>query len=180
MCFSATSRFMGKMTKVITDEMQQACHANVSLCDGGHLCLRFSLFLLLDEKEPKNQGQNEWSAARQPKRLTFRSGSDFCEVKRQAPLRESQAFSLPLQAPLRVLAASPRPARSSVGVPAHGRFSRHVMPTLVCAMAGIYACVFLFVLLDKNEPKNQGRHQRPAALGGRPSAMSARPAHPAR
>ena len=64
-----------------------------------------------------------------PKRLTFKSGSDFSEVKcfafdevkrsqTQAPLRESQAFSPSLGRPLpRVLAIPPRPARLSVGVP---------------------------------------------------------------
>ena len=45
-----------------------------------------------------------------PKRLTFRSGSDFFKVKRQAPLRESQAFSPSLGQPLpRVLAMARAP-----------------------------------------------------------------------
>ena len=40
--------------------------------------------------------------------------------------------------------------------------------------------VLLPFLLDKKVPKNQGRHQGPAAQGGRPSPMSARPPRPAR
>ena len=57
-------------------------------------CLLLSF--LLDQKGPKSQGQNHRPAAQSPNRLTFRSGSDFCEVKRQAPLRENQAVSRPL------------------------------------------------------------------------------------
>jgi len=46
----------------------------------------------------------------QPKRLTFKSGSAFFECKRQAPLRESQAFSPSLGRPLpRVLAVARAP-----------------------------------------------------------------------
>ena len=42
------------------------------------------------------------------------------------------------------------------------------------------AAGFLPFLLDEKGRKNQGRHQRPDALGGRPSAMSAGPTHPTR
>ena len=45
---------------------------------------------------------------------------------------------------------------------------------------GIYGCGFLSFLLDPKGPKSQGRHQRPTALGDRPSAMSATPPRPAR
>ena len=37
-----------------------------------------------------------------------------------------------------------------------------------------------FLPLDRKEPKDQGRHQGPAALGNRSSPMSAGPARPAR
>ena len=50
-------------------------------------------FLLLDEKEAKNQGRLHRTSARPSKGLTLRSRSTFCEGKRQAPLREGQALS---------------------------------------------------------------------------------------
>ena len=60
-------------------------------------CLnRLSLsFLLLDEKEPKNQGQNHRPSARPPKRLTFKSGSDFCKVKRKRPSLKVKRLVVP-------------------------------------------------------------------------------------
>ena len=53
------------------------------------------LFLLLDEKEPKNQGQNHRPSARPPKRLTFKSGSDFCKVKRKRPSLKVKRLVVP-------------------------------------------------------------------------------------
>ncbi len=56
---------------------------------------RFFTFLLLDEKEPKNQGQNHRPSARPPKRLTFKSGSDFCKVKRKRPSLKVKRLVVP-------------------------------------------------------------------------------------
>ena len=42
-----------------------------------------------------------------------------------------------------------------------------------CGDGHLWLRFYLPFLLDKKGRKNQGRHQRPAALGGRPSAMSA-------
>ena len=51
-----------------------------------YLCLRFAFsFLLLDEKESKNQGRLHRSSSRLSKRLTIKLGSDFCKVKRKRP-----------------------------------------------------------------------------------------------
>jgi len=44
------------------------------------ISFRHSSSFLLDQKVPKSQGQNHRPAAQSPNRLTFRSGSDFCEV----------------------------------------------------------------------------------------------------
>ena len=77
-------------------------------------------FLLLDEKEPKNQGRLHRTFPRPSKGLTLRSRSTFCEGKRQAPLREGQALSRPLRALPRPAAGPPHPTQSRLGVPAHG------------------------------------------------------------
>ncbi len=100
-------------------------------------------FLLLDEKEPKNQGRLYRASPRPSKGLTLRSRSTFCEGKRQALLREGQALSRPLQ-------ALPRPAAEArAPSPVEGRSprarcpwvcgaSRHVIPSLEGEC--IYAC----------------------------------------
>ena len=77
-------------------------------------------FLLLDEKEPKNQGRLHRTSPRPSKGLTLRSRSAFCEGKRQAPLREGQALSRPLRALPRPAAGPPHPTQSRLGVPGPG------------------------------------------------------------
>ena len=60
-------------------------------------------------------------------------------------------------------------------------FSRNVIPAKGGGLRlGGYACGLFYSSfpLDGKGPKDQGRHQRPTALGGRPSAMSAIPPHP--
>ena len=52
-------------------------------------------FLLLDEKEPKNQGRLHRASPRLSKRLTFRSGSDFCKVKRKRPSVKVKRLAIP-------------------------------------------------------------------------------------
>ena len=71
-------------------------------------------------KEPKDQGRLHRTSPRLSKRLTLRSRSTFSEGKRQAPLREGQAFSHPLRALPRPAAGPPRPPRLGFGVPVHG------------------------------------------------------------
>ena len=80
----------------------------------------------------KNQGRLHRSSPRPSKRLTLRSRSDFCEVKRQAPLCEGQALSRPLRALPRPSAMPPHPTRSSVGVPSL-RDCRETLPPLYFA-----------------------------------------------
>ena len=46
-------------------------------------------------KEPKDQGQNHRPSARPPKRLTFKSGSDFCKVKRKRPSMKVKRLVVP-------------------------------------------------------------------------------------
>jgi hypothetical protein len=75
------------------------------------------LFLLLDEKEPKNQGRLHRTSPRPSKGLTLRSRSAFCEGKRQAPLREGQALSRPLRALPRPAAVPPRLSQSGLAFP---------------------------------------------------------------
>ena len=81
---------------------KKACHPRGGgggawdLCFLAVMSLRSShkpLSFPLDGKGPKDQGRLNRTSARLSKRLTFRSRSDFQEVKRRAPLRESQAFS---------------------------------------------------------------------------------------
>ena len=105
------------------------------------------LFLLLDEKEPKNQGRLHRTSPRPSKGLTLRSRSTFCEGKRQAPLREGQALSRPLRALPRPAALPPRPARWGVGVPAHGKLVGSVTPT------DITHALFRHCGLDPQSPK---------------------------
>ncbi len=89
--------------------------------EGVYLWLRLAFsFLLLDEKEPKNQGRLHRTFPRPSKGLTLRSRSTFCEGKRQAPLREGQALSRPLRALPRPAAGPPHPTQSRLGVPGPG------------------------------------------------------------
>ena len=80
------------------------------------------LFLLLDEKEPKNQGQNHRPCARPPKRLTFKSGSDFCKVKRKRPSLKVKRLVAPWAT------AAPRFGRARAPSPGEGRRSRTRWP----------------------------------------------------
>ena len=62
-----------------------------------------------------------------------------------------------------------------------GGLSRHVIPALACAVAWDLCLRLVFSVpfpLMGKEPKDQGRHQGPTALGDRSSPMSAGPAHP--
>ena len=80
------------------------------------------MFILLDEKEPKNQGQNHRPSARPPKRLTFKSGSDFCKVKRKRPSLKVKRLVVPWAT------APPRFGRALAPSPVKGRRSRTRCP----------------------------------------------------
>ena len=101
----------------------EACHPCGGLCNGlgSMLCgavLIISSFSLERKVSEKFKAKTIDPPHGLPKRLTFKSGSAFCEGKRQAPLHESQAFSPSLGQPLpRVLAPPPRPTRSVSGKP---------------------------------------------------------------
>jgi len=62
---------------------------------------------LLDEKGPKNQGRLNRTSPRLPKRLTSRSGSDFCEVKRKRPSVKVKRLVIPCRASPHGAHASP-------------------------------------------------------------------------
>jgi hypothetical protein len=128
------------------------------------------LFLLLDEKQPKNQGRLHRTSPRLSKRLTFKSGSACRQT--QAPLRESQEFSHPLRALPRPAAPPPRPTQSRVGIPGL-RDGLETLPPLyrtpsLCRHRGSGPAIsyalglpsLLFLLLDEKQPKNQGRLHR--------------------
>ena len=87
--------------------------------EGVYLCLRLAFsFLLLDEKEPKNQGQNHRPDARPPKRLTFKSGSAFGECKRKRPSLKVKRLVVPWAT------AAPRFGRAHAPNPVGCRRSR--------------------------------------------------------
>ena len=58
----------------------------------------YDLSFPLDRKVPKNQGRLNRSSPRMPKRLTSRSGSDFCEVKRKRPSVKVKRLVIPCPA----------------------------------------------------------------------------------
>ena len=142
--------------------------------------LYFFLSFCLETKGPKIQGRHHRSFPRPSKCLTLRSRSDFFEVKRQAPLREAQALSRPLQAQLGCRPSLPAqpglPLTSQVYKPYSGRLretfhpclSAHVIPAGECARHGIYgqkACkihtlrscpiTHITTLIISNKPDNK-------------------------
>ena len=108
--------------------------------------LTSSIFLFLDKKKAKNQGQNHRPTARRPIRLTFKSGSAFRGMQMlcirrsqtQAPLRESQAFSPTLGDRCPAFWPWPaRPTRWRVGVPDRNHFV-YVIPA--CLQQPCHPC----------------------------------------
>ena len=79
---------------------------------------RISCPFLLKEKETKSSRPTSFPARGQPKDLSLRSRSGFCETKRQAPLREAQDLSPPLATAARMSAVACPPD------PVKGRRSR--------------------------------------------------------